>query len=192
MSLYDDNSQKITEEEKIEIIKSLPKFKYHPNLYVNDDIVVFKKAICQCCGKETRAYIESMYCKGEINCICLECVKNGSAAEKFDGEFIQDAEKINDLEKTKELYCRTPGYISWQGEYWLACCDDYCEFIGDVGTEELENLGVVEDVFAEYNEKFGCADIEFIKENLTAKGDIAGYLFRCSKCGKYHLYVDME
>ena len=44
------------------------------------------------------------------------------AAEKFEGVFIQDAESglVSDPQKTEELFKRTPGYASWQGEYWLA------------------------------------------------------------------------
>ena len=36
--------------------------------------------------------------------------------------FIQDAESglVSDPQKTEELFKRTPGYASWQGEYWLA------------------------------------------------------------------------
>lgn len=48
-----------------------------------------------------------------------------------------------------ELFHRTPGYISWQGEYWLACCDDYCAYIETVGTKELEEMGIANEVFAD-------------------------------------------
>lgn len=62
--------------------------------------------------------------------------------------FIRDAESglVSDPQKTEELFKRTPGYASWQGEYWLACCNDYCAFIGDVGTEELERMGIADEV----------------------------------------------
>lgn len=38
-------------------VKKLPKFKYHPNLYVGD-MVTFKEGTCQCCGKNVSSYIE--------------------------------------------------------------------------------------------------------------------------------------
>lgn len=50
---------------------------------------------------------------------------------------------LNDVLKTMvRTDMRTPGYCSWQGEYWLACCDDYCEYLGDVGYEELKEMNL--------------------------------------------------
>ena len=46
----------------------LPVFKYHPNLY-DLGIVEFEKGICNCCGKETNAYIQKI--KGRILFILL-------------------------------------------------------------------------------------------------------------------------
>lgn len=170
-------------------IDLLPKFKYHPNLYEND-IVIFEKGKCECCGKDTEAYISSIYSRENVKCICLNCVADGSAAKKFNGEFIQDVEKlVSDKSKTDELMHRTPGYISWQGEYWLTCCDDYCEFIGDVGTKELEELGIANEVFEEFIAKNNFPEI---RDYLVKKGSMAGYLFRCSHCGKYHLWADAD
>lgn len=87
----------LTIEEKNEIIKHLPKFKYHPNLYTSPNcvsIVKFENSVCQCCEREVNAYIENIYSKEDINCICLNCVANGAAAKKFDGSFINNAQKI--------------------------------------------------------------------------------------------------
>lgn len=170
-------------------IDMLPKFKYHPNLYQNNE-VVFEKGICQCCEKEVTAYIESMYCAADVDCICLDCVASGRAAEKFNGDFIQDTEQlVSDDKKTEELFRRTPGYISWQGEYWLVCCDDYCAYLGTVGTKELEEMGIADQVFTEYESKnkYGSN-----REYLTKDGVFCGYLFQCLHCGKYHLWEDMN
>ena len=114
--------------------------------------------------------------------MCPECIASGQASKKFDGEFVQAAEdfKVNDDSKREELYCRTPGYMSWQGEYWLACCKDYCAYLGDVGTKELEEMGIADEVFAEYDEQDGYEDA---RKYLVKKGSMAGYLFQC-----LHLY----
>lgn len=72
-----------------------------------------------------------------------------SAARKFQGEFIEDADPVSDSDKRDELFHRTPGYISWQGEHWLACCDDYCKYMGSVGIAELERLGCKDEVLRE-------------------------------------------
>ena len=59
---------------------------------------------------------------------------------------VDDADPVSDPAKRDELFHRTPGYLSWQGEYWLACCDDYCKYIGYAGIEELEKLGCKEEI----------------------------------------------
>ena len=185
------NNDEISKEEKMLLINDLPKFEYHPNIYEND-IVEFKKGKCNCCNKEVNVFVSSMYCNENVECICMNCIKDGLAAKKFNGTFIQYAENITDSNKREILLYKTPGYVSWQGEYWLSCCDDYCEYIGDVGIEELNNLNITDEVIDEFCEKFKIFDSNMLKENLIAKGSVAGYLFKCKHCNKYHLYVDME
>lgn len=170
------------------------KFKYYPTVWEHD---VFMEAdddnmpLCECCERPAKYYVEKMYARETIDCICQECVASGAAAEKFNGDFVQAAEdfKVNDEEKRKELYCRTPGYISWQGEYWLACCNDYCAYIGDVGTKELEEMGIADEVFEEYDAR---EEYENAREYLVKCGSMAGYLFQCLHCKKYHLWVDAD
>ena len=176
--------------EKEELIKTLPTFEYHPNVYKNG-IVEFKTGICNCCGKEVKAYVQVMYTRENVDCICMECIKDGSAAKKFDGSFIDTAEDVSDPVKVEILFSKTPGYVSWQGEHWLACCDDYCEFIGDAGIKELDKLGITDEVIKECCKNFDW-DESSLKQNLTAGGTVAGYLFKCRHCGKYHLYVDLS
>lgn len=166
-------------------------FRYHPNLY-NDPILIRGKGKCECCGKKVSEYIENVYAEEDLECICLECVHNGSAAEKFDAEFVQDAEEVSDPEKRDELFQRTPGYISWQGEYWLACCDDYCAYLGTVGIRELENLGIKEEVLQSYEAEEDSFPIELVKKHLNKEGEMTGYLFRCLHCGKYRMHVDAD
>ena len=167
----------------------LPQFKYHPNLY-KSGIVCFEKMQCQCCGKETDACITSLYSTKDVTGICLDCVATGKAAEQFDGTFIQDVEEeVSDPAKTEELLKRTPGYISWQGEFWLTCCDDYCAFLGCVGTKELEEMGIADEVFEDYAEH---GDYDDVREYLEKDGSLCGYLFQCLHCGKYRLWVDAD
>lgn len=169
-------------------------FKYHPNVWdlnVFDETTEENKVKCQCCNKDTRYYLTRIYTTADVDCICPECVANGKASEKFDGSYIQDAEveKVSDDAKHKELFCRTPGYESWQGEYWLACCDDFCAYIGDVGTKELEEMGIADEVFAEYDAR---NEYEDARSYLHKAGSMAGYLFQCLHCKKYHLWVDAD
>lgn len=174
----------------------IPTFKYHPKCSENE---VFEKArdgeqaTCMCCGKHSEYYYsQTMYAVEDVDCLCPQCIADGSAARKFDGEFIQDAESLEDAaDKTDELFHRTPGLITWQGEYWLSCCNDYCAFIEYVGTKELEQMGIAEEVFADYEEQ-GQYDIDDVRSYLEKNGSMAGYLFRCLHCGKHRIWVDAD
>ena len=46
-----------------------------------------------------------------------------------------------------------------------------------------QETGIRNVYIAEYDDKMLC-------EHLVKAGDIAGYLFRCLHCKKYHIYVD--
>lgn len=174
----------------------LPSFKYHPNCMENK---VFEKAkdgedlICMCCGKpSTYYYTTMMYALKEVNCLCPQCIADGSAAKTFDGQFIQDAQLLEtEADKTDELFKRTPGLVTWQGEYWLACCNDYCAFIAYVGTKELEEMGIADEVFADY-ERQGGYNIDDVRSYLQKGGSMCGYLFQCLHCGKYRIWVDAD
>ncbi|MDR2911847.1 MAG: CbrC family protein [Alistipes sp.] len=176
-------------------MSDLPEFKYSPNCYTNDE--VFEKALpgesktCQCCGEKTE-YYRGMYARKNVKCICPRCFANGAAAQLFEAESIQNAEPIeNGADRVDELIHRTPGFNCWQGEMWLAHCNDFCAYIGDVGTKELEERGIADEVFADYEERDEF-DVEDVRNYLECKGSMAGYLFRCLHCGKYRLYVDAD
>jgi len=142
--------------------------------------------------KESNVYYDLIpYCIDNIENLCPFCIANGLAAEKFDAEFVQDAEwsEQTNPEKDKLLFCQTPGYSSWQGENWLSCCQDYCAYLGTVGTKELKEMGVAEQVLADYEERGEYQDIE---EYLVKDGSLCGYLFRCLHCQKYQIWVDAD
>ncbi|MCR5793875.1 MAG: CbrC family protein [Solobacterium sp.] len=164
-------------------------FRYHPNLYT-DEILVHGEGVCDCCGKTVQEYIGQVYSAADIDCICLSCIHDGSAAEKFDAEFVQYAEKVSDPAKRDELFKRTPGYMSWQGENWLACCDDYCAYLGPVGIEELDAMGIRKEALDDYAAQVPSYPLDVVEEYLRRDGDMTGYLFRCLHCGKYRLYAD--
>ena len=175
--------------------KALPHFRYHPDPFKTGVFKEDTSVLCECCEQATGVYYRgSIYCTADVKYLCPHCIASGAAAAKFDAGFIQDADPLpsgaaDAQGKTEELFKRTPGYFSWQGAHWLTCCDDYCEFLGDVGTKELQDLGALEEVFAEYALR-GEFAVEDVRDCLVAGGDTAGYLFRCLHCGKYKIYVD--
>ena len=47
-------------------------------------------------------------------------------------------------------------------------------------------MGTAEEVFAQYALR-GEFTVEDVRSYLVAGGDMAGYLFRCARCGKYKI-----
>lgn len=175
-----------------ERLKDLPFFKYHPDPLETGSFEEGEEKICPCCGNKSKVYYSSFpYCSENVEYICPTCISNGEAARKFDAEFVQNAEWHGelDMEKNDELFHRTPGYMSWQGEYWLSCCNDYCAYMGTVGTRELKAMDIADEVIEEYVQRGAFEDIG---EYLVKDGPMCGYLFKCLHCGKYHLWVDAD
>ena len=184
--------RKEEKKQRKELSQSLPHFIYHPDPLATGSFVEGEAKLCPSCGKESNIYYDLIpYCIEDIEYLCPMCIANGQAAKKFDAEFIQDAEWQGELdpEKDKLLFCQTPGYSSWQGENWLSCCQDYCAYLGTVGTRELMDMGIAEQVLADYEERGEYQDIE---EYLVKDGSLCGYLFRCLHCQKYQIWVDAD
>lgn len=99
-------------------LSKLPQFRYHPDPLATESFEEGPPEICPCCGKESTIYYSSFpYSVEDVEHLCPECIASGEAAKKFDAEFVQDAEWEGevDVAKSKELFERTPGYLSWQG-----------------------------------------------------------------------------
>lgn len=170
----------------------LPVFRYHPDPIGTGAFEVGPARICPCCGKESPVYyVLTPYCVDEVENLCPDCIADGSAAQKYDAEFVEDGEWEGpvDAAKNDALFRRTPGYVSWQGEHWLSCCGDYCAYLGTVGTKELREMGIADEVLAAYEER---GEYQNVAEALTKDGSLCGYLFRCLSCGAYHLWVDSD
>ncbi len=173
----------------------IPEFKYHPNPIETGAFIKGDSRKCDCCGNATEIWYESpFYSEGDIDCICPDCISNGSAAKKFDGEF-QDScsvDEVTDKQKLDELIHRTPGYHGWQQEYWPAHCDDYCAFIGYVGWDDLIKIGIDKEIEESYGDQIDGWDIEELKQVMINGGSVQGYLFKCLHCGQYRLQVDCD
>ncbi|MDR2528100.1 MAG: CbrC family protein [Synergistaceae bacterium] len=176
--------------------KEIPYFKYHPNPIETETFKMDETVLCECCGKETNVYYTGpFYCVENVEYLCPWCIANGSAAEKFDGEFQDYALVENDKahplseEALAELTRRTPGYVGWQQEEWLSHCGEPCAFMGYVGLREIE------DKLDEFVDLDGDCEYFGGRENLKYLlngGSCQGYLFQCLHCGKYRLYADAD
>ena len=173
----------------------IPIFKYHPDPLKTGAFSQGEVHTCGCCGKQTDIWYEQPFHSAQdVECLCPECIASGKAAEKFDGEFVDACSvgEVSDSAKLDELVRRTPCYIGWQQEYWYAHCDDFCEFVGYVGWDEIEEMGIAQQIEKNYDEDICGFDFEDIKECLTNNGSMQGYLFRCLHCGEYFLYADCD
>lgn len=170
----------------------LPRFRYHPDPISTGAFKEGEAEVCPCCETECTVYYSIRpYCVENVENLCPDCIASGRAAEKYKASFVADAEEDGEISKEMidTLFHRTPGYISWQGEYWLSCCGEYCAYLGTVGTRELKELGIADQVLSEYESRNEFEDVELY---LEKDGSLCGYLFQCLHCGKHHLWVDAD
>lgn len=174
--------------------KFLPEFKYNPNA-LKLEIIVKRQAECPVCSnKREYAYEGPFYSVEEVEDICPWCIKDGSAAAKYEGDF-QDAHSCDPVEKQEyltELITRTPGYVTWQQARWLSHCGDFCALKDYVGWKEIEHLkDELEDDLNEIKNSYGLTQEE-LEQYLFNTGSMQGYLFQCLHCGKHRLTVDVD
>lgn len=190
--------------------RALPYFKYHPEPIKTGAFITDDTVICDCCGKETNIYYEGpFFSVDDIEALCPWCIADGSASEKFEGDF-QDLSSVEGIlstydsngeysgyqsgvpkENLEELIRRTPGYQGWQQEHWLTHCGDLCAFIGYVGWEDIADKL---DGFVSLAEDIGeiGMNMDDLPNNLTNEGHCQGYLFKCCCCGKLRLHIDFS
>ena len=173
----------------------LPEFRYHPDPVATGMIVTTDKP-CQACGQcRGFAYARPMYSRLEVETVCPWCIADGSAARMFDGSFVDDhslSQAGLRSEIIEEVCLRTPGYISWQGDEWQACCGDACEFHGDETREYLQSL--TQDEIAAIAERisFPFDVLMDIIPTYQAGGSPAFYRFRCRHCSAIRHHADMD
>lgn len=179
----------------------LPTFKYHPDPAATGSIQISDME-CVCC-RQSRGYIYAgpVYSTEEIDeQICPWCIADGSAANKYDASFTDDA-SIGDCGDGQaipdhvidEVARRTPGFSGWQQEQWFTHCGDAGAFIGAAGREELEQFG--ESAIASIQESTGLLpgpEWEHFFKALDKDGSPRAYIFRCTRCGVLGGYQDCD
>ncbi|MEL0579749.1 CbrC family protein [Pectobacterium punjabense] len=172
-----------------------PHFRYHPNPLSTGSIKVADD-VCPCCN-QARGYVYTASCYTAHDLpeetFCPWCIADGSVAVRYDMHFADShpllcagvAREIVD-----EVCERTPGYVSWQQEHWLSCCDDACAFAGDASHEELIALGAgaLSAQFTDFS--WPLEAWENLVEFYQPGGETALYRFECLHCQKVHYGID--
>ncbi len=165
---------------------NLPYFKYHPDSIATGSVVASDN-ICRCCRRATGfIYTGPVYAIAELDqAICPWCIASGKAAEKFNARFADSyplSQKGIPRAIVEEVTLRTPGYESWQQEFWLSHCGDACEFHGDASLNDVRNASqeTKEEWMKEYN--LGEGEWNEITTGYIPKGHNAIYKFRCRHC----------
>ena len=171
----------------------LPTFRYHPDPIATGAIKQ-SDAVCECCFQARGfVYTSHIYCPQAIEAICPWCIADGSAAEKFNGLFCDDsplAEAGLTEEIIVEVSHRTPGFNSWQQEVWLSCCNDACEFHGDVTVAEAATMDIDAVTRACHGKRPIVSQFEDFKKHYRPGGNPAIYKWVCRHCGKVQHYAD--
>ena len=168
-------------------------FHYHPDPLRTGNIKPSDLA-CICCNQQ-RGYI---YDRDEEEAFCPWCIADGSAAEKCNASFCHPSTLYYEgISKSiiAEINLRTPSYISWQEEDWLAHCDDACEYWGQARADYLKNISPEQKEYLLKEMKISEARwAEIMAEipdsnNESTLDDPEIHLFVCRHCKKelYHL-----
>lgn len=94
----------------------IPHFKYHLDP-LKTGSAEKREFICACCQQSSHyAYTGTQISiQDPEKALCFVCIKNGSAAQKFDLKFTwfrTDSDRVDPAE-IEELENRTPGYCGW-------------------------------------------------------------------------------
>ncbi|WP_180687579.1 CbrC family protein [Streptomyces gossypiisoli] len=172
---------------------NLPYFRYHPEPVASGSIRESAET-CACCERATGwIYTATFYTAQQVSGrFCPWCIADGSAAERFEGEFT-DSYGLDGVsaETLEQVTHRTPGFHAWQDPHWLVHCNDAAAFIGEVGYTELAAHPDALDQLRADLRLSGWHDASQLENFLTNLGHGASaMLFRCTSCGTHLAYAD--
>ncbi|MET7543025.1 CbrC family protein [Streptomyces sp. NPDC005349] len=172
---------------------TLPFFRYHPDPVTTGAITASSEVCVRCGQAKGWIYTASFYSEHTVRGrICPWCIADGSAAEQFNGEFV-DAYGLNGVswEVLLEVTRRTPSFHAWQDARWLVHCQDAAAFIAEVGYTELAAHPEALDQLRTEMRLEGWHDAPKLEKYLQNLGQGAtAMLFKCTVCGDYLAYTD--
>jgi uncharacterized protein CbrC (UPF0167 family) len=153
---------------------------------------VFEKSSnpCSVCNQARgMLYTAELYGKGECSPCCPWCIADGSASAAGLSFIMRvhcasgDYQRLSQEDKAL-LKERTPGYVSWQGNHWLLCCDKPCVYLGRAEGPELRThwadvIPTLDGIGKWPNENID----DFIKA-VTREESPSVYVFQCQICRK--------
>jgi uncharacterized protein len=175
----------------------LPVFRYHPDPIASGSIVA-SDAECLCCNQRRGfIYAGPAYCEAELNeALCPWCIADGSAHEKFDASFVDEALIPDGVppDIVEEVAFRTPGFATWQQGEWLSCCSDAAAFLEPAGYAEIRAKypqleGTLMMYIVHELEISGAAATRFLTALHRDQGPTA-YVFACRHCDSKLAYID--
>lgn len=133
--------------------------------------------------------------------LCSACIANGKAAKKLKSEFNSSycMERCKNKAAKNEVRYQTPSVFSFQEFLWPSCCDDMCQYVGNLNDEwhdaskittEIDPL-IIEAI--KNDETF--IDIDRPLEELVEacnQNEMSVLIFRCLHCGKYRVIIDLD
>lgn len=172
----------------------LPDFPYHPDPVATGSIRESDAACCACGRARGYLYVLPLYSAQDVpGRVCPCCIADGTAADRFDGEFT-DASELAGLPETvvDHVARHTPGFSTWQERRWLRHCGDAAVFLRPVGIRELRGQpDALEVLTQEMREGFHEErHLEHFLNALDAEGNPSAYLFRCQHCDAHLAYAD--
>ena len=176
-------------------MKDFPKFRYFPDPLGAGSFEQSDQD-CECCGlNRGLLFTGAIYSANEIESVCPWCIASGELERKF-GATLNDDHPLRVAglpdKIIHEVTSRTPGYISWQQDEWLACCQDACEYHGEPSQEELDNLS--EEGIQSIAKETGFA-LEVVRNRILHPDQNQGmafYKFICRHCNKTMVNFDCE
>ena len=167
-------------------MEKLPRFKYHPNP-LDTGAIENSGATCECCGKARGyAYSGTVYSVEDVDTVCPWCIADGSLHRQFDATLNDDhpLSSANLAEEViVEITCATPGYVSWQQDRWMTCCNDACEFHGDAPQGEIRGLDEAALAVLSEETLFPVDVLRDLQPTYESGGSPAFYKFVCRHCG---------
>jgi len=87
---------------------------------------------------------------------------------------------------------RTPGFVTWQGNHWTACCGRACIYLGEADAKDLQGrwAQAVPSMYADLDwpaDKIAEHVASFERESSPS-----AFVFKCQVCGKLQGYWDCD